>query len=115
MNDNDVAELLKTVGAFRSGHFVFTSGLHSDSYITKDALYPHTKETSRLCREMAMRFKDVDIDVVIGPAVAAAILAQGVAYHLTELIGREIFAVYADKDEEAGFLIKRGYDKLIAG
>ena len=125
MSEDDVLKLLQDVGAFRTGHFVFTSGRHSNSYITKDALYTHTGETSRLCKEMAHRFKDADIDVVIGPAVAAAILAQWVAYHLTDLSGREVFAVYADKDPvkpsatgqaaETGFIIKRGYDKLIKG
>ena len=60
MDEDQVLELLQKVGAFRSGHFVFTSGLHADTYVNKDALYPYTKETSRLCREIAERFKDTN-------------------------------------------------------
>ena len=56
MNDAEVLEILQKVGAFRAGHFVFTSGLHADTYVNKDALYPYTKETSALCKEMATRF-----------------------------------------------------------
>lgn len=115
MNDADVLELLQKVGAFRSGHFVFTSGLHADTYVNKDALYPYTRETSRLCREIAERFKDKGIEAVIGPAVAASILAQWTAYHLSELTGQNVAALYADKDGQGGFIIKRGYDKVIAG
>ena len=32
----------KHVGAILEGHFVLKSGLHSDTYLNKDALYVHT-------------------------------------------------------------------------
>lgn len=115
MTEAEVIDVLERVGAFRAGHFVFTSGRHGDKYINKDALYPFTDETSNLCRAMAERFKDSGVDVVIGPAVGAAILSQWVAHHLKEMTGREIFAVYADKDGDGGFIVKRGYDRLIDG
>ena len=115
MTDEEVLELLQKVGAFRAGHFVFTSGLHADTYINKDALYPYTHETSRLCREIAERFKDKNIEVVLGPAVAAAVLSQWTAYHLSELTGKQVYAVYADKDGEGGFVVRRGYDQIIKG
>ena len=115
MNEDQVLEVLQKVGAFRGGHFVFTSGRHSDSYVNKDALYPYTHETSQLCKEIANRFKDKGVEAVIGPAVAAAIMAQWTASHLTDMLGKEIYATYADKDGSGGFVIKRGYDKLISG
>ena len=125
MDETQVLEILQKVGAFRSGHFVFTSGLHADTYVNKDAIYPYTNETSELCRAMAERFsskggsasggKDLGIEIVIGPAVAAAILAQWTAHHLSEITGREVYAAYADKDGQGGFIIKRGYDQLIKG
>lgn len=138
LTEDQVLEILQKVGAFRSGHFVLTSGLHSDSYILKDALYAYPSETSEICREMAERFKDDGVEAVIGPAIGAAILSQWVAYHLGELDGREVYSVFAEKvpikesKEEkglprlmerlrlrfagtTGFIIKRGYDKIISG
>lgn len=115
MTEEQVLDILQEVGAFRTGHFVFTSGLHSDAYVLKDAMYAYTRETSQVCREMAERFKDAKVEAVIGPAIGAAILAQWVAFHLTDLTGREIFAVFADKDGQGGFIIKRGYDEVIKG
>src|SRR3989344_4330629 len=115
MDEAQVLEVLQTVGAFRSGHFVFTSGLHADTYVNKDALYPHTTETSRLCREMARRFKDKDIEAVSGPAIGAAILAQWTAFHLTDMMGREVYAAGAEKDGQGGFILRRGYDKIVEG
>ena len=108
MNEDEVLGILQKVGAFRSGHFVFTSGLHSDSYVLKDAMYAYTAETSQVCREMAERFKNAKVEAVIGPAIGAAILAQWVAHHLANVTGREVYAVYADKDGKGGFIIKRG-------
>jgi orotate phosphoribosyltransferase len=115
MDQDQVLQLLQDVGAFRSGHFVFTSGLHADTYVNKDALYPHTTKTSLLCREMAMRFKDADVEAVTGPAMGAAILAQWVAHHLSDLAGREVFATGAEKDGAGGYVLRRGYDKLVSG
>ena len=115
MEEQEVMEILETVGAFRKGHFVLTSGRHSDSYINKDAIYPYTYETSRLCRGIAERFVPSEIDVVIGPAVGASILSQWVAYHLTGFLGKTVFGVYADKAEEGEFVIRRGFDKLMHG
>lgn len=115
LNEDQVLELLQQVGAFRAGHFVYTSGKHGDSYVLKDAMYAYPQETSKVCREMAERFKDAGVEAVIGPAIGAAILAQWTAYHLKELTGREVSATFAEKDGEGGFVIKRGYDKLIAG
>lgn len=115
MNEDQVLEVLQKVGAFRSGHFVLISGVHSEAYINKDTLYPYTHETSRLCRAMAEKFADQNIEAVIGPAVGAAVLSMWTAYHLTDINGKEVFGTYADKDGQGGFIIKRGFDKLIAG
>lgn len=115
MSEQEVLDLLQEVGAFRTGHFVYTSGRHGDSYILKDAMYAYPRQTSEVCKTMAEHFVDAGIEAVIGPAVGAAILSQWTAYHLGEITKKDIYAVYADKDGQGGFVIKRGYDKLIAG
>ena len=115
MDEGEVLQVLQDVGAFRAGHFVFTSGLHADTYINKDAIYPHVGEVSKLCAEMARRFANDNIEAVLGPAVGAVILSTWTAYHLSQAQAREVWGVYADKDGQGGFAVRRGYDKLIAG
>src|ERR1700734_2304052 len=115
MSESEVMEILQNAGVFRTGHFVFISGKHSETYVNKDALYPYTREISKLCHEMAQRFSSYNVEAVIGPAIGAAILSQWTAYHMSELTGRQILAVYADKDGQGGFVVKRGYDQLISG
>ncbi len=114
MNEDEVLTLLQDVGAFRAGHFVFVSGLHADTYVNKNAMYPYTREMSRLCKSIAERFVGKNVGAVVGPATGGIILSQWVAYHLSEFEGREVYGAYADKDGD-GFAIKRGYDEIIKG
>ncbi|MCE9541839.1 phosphoribosyltransferase, partial [Candidatus Kaiserbacteria bacterium] len=121
MDEAQVLEVLQNVGAFRSGHFVFVSGLHADTYVNKNAMYPYTAEISKLCRGIAERFKGEGVEAVVGPETGGIILAQWVAHHLSDIEGREVYGVYADKDHSlpndapVQFIIKRGYDELIKG
>ncbi len=107
--------LLKETGALiTDGHFVGTSGRHMDTYVNKDALLAHPLAVSRVGEMFAELNKDLEVDVVIAPAMGAIILGQWTAYHLSKLKGKEILSVYSEKDGEAQVL-KRGYDKVIAG
>lgn len=117
MNEQEVLRVLSKVGAvIVNSHIVYTSGKHGTAYVNKDAVYPHTAETFRLCRAIAERFADDRVEVVIAPAIGGVILSQWTAHHLTEMNGRDVFGVYAEKSEGGdAFIIKRGYDKFIAG
>ena len=112
----EVLEILKKVGAvITNGHFVGTSGLHFDTYVNKDFLYPHTRETSEVCRMYAEKFKDKNIEVVVGPALGGIVLSQWVAHHLSEMSGREVLGIYTEKTPEGGQAFTRGYDEYIKG
>ncbi len=98
---------------FMTGHFVYASGMHGEDYVNKDAIYPHTDKISDLCRLMAENFKREWIEVVVGPAMGGIVLSQWVAHHLSEMNGREIMSVYAEK-EKGHFIFKRDYSKIVA-
>lgn len=112
ITDAEILEIYQRVGGFRAGHFVFVSGLHADTYINKNAVYPYTKQVSRICYGIAERFVERGVEVIVGPATGGIILSQWVAHHLSELDGREVYSAYADKDGE-GFVIKRGYEDIL--
>jgi len=117
MNMKEVMQVLTELGAvIADSHIVYTSGKHGTAYVNKDAVYPHTSQTSQLCCAIAEQFVDDNVEVVIAPAIGGVILSQWTAHHLTNLTGREVLGVYAEKAEDGdAFIIKRGYDKLIAG
>lgn len=102
MNEQEVLQVLGQVGAvITNSHIVYTSGKHGTAYINKDAVYPHTVETSKLCRAIAEHFADDGVEVVIAPEKGGIILSQWVAYHLTELTKRDVLAVYAEREEKS--------------
>lgn len=116
MTEQEVLEVLERTGAvLTNSHFVYASGKHGPDYINKDALYPHTEAASAIGLAIAEKWVNLDIDVVVGPEKGGVILSQWVAYHLFKLTGREVLAVYAEKDAADNFVIKRGHDKLIYG
>lgn len=123
MGNIEVVEILKKIGAvITDSHFVYTSGKHGSVYINKDRLYPHTKETSQVGELFAQKNKDLDIEIVVAPAVGGTILSQWTAYHLSNLKKKEILSTYTEKDKgtiaqafESEQIFRRGYDKLIKG
>lgn len=133
MIEQEVLQILGKVGAvITNSHIVYTSGKHGSAYVNKDALYPYTAAASRLCHEIAERFKNDEVKAVIAPAIGGVILSQWTAQHLTYMMGSyKVFGVYAEKEvlaipdpenkdrkcytETGNFVIKRGYNKLIIG
>lgn len=114
--NNEVLDILRETGAILTdGHFIGTSGKHLDAYIQKDILYPHTEKVSRVGELFAEKVKDLDIDVVVGPALGGIILSQWTAFHLTKLKGQEILSVYTEKGSEDNMVFTRGYDLLVKG
>lgn len=112
----NILEILKQVNAvITDDHFVYTSGKHGSVYINKDAIYPHTELSSQVGSMFAEKTKDLDIDVVIAPALGGIILSQWTAYHLSQIKKKDILGVYTEKDSENNQILKRGYDKLIQG
>ena len=111
----DIHQTLKDVNAFLDNdHFVGTSGAHFDTYINKDTLYPHIAEVSSVGKAFAEAHKHLPIDIIAGPALGGIILSQWTAYHLSEILGKEILSIYAEK-KDGGLTLTRGYDKLITG
>lgn len=110
MTKEEVLDILGQCGAvIKDSHIVYTSGKHGSAYVNKDAVYPDTEATSRLCRAIAEHFKDIDVEVVIGPEKGGIILSTWTAYHLTQLTGRKVEAIYAEKEEVS--LLKLSKDK----
>jgi orotate phosphoribosyltransferase len=70
---------------------------------------------------MAEQVQDLDIDVVVGPALCGIVLSQWVAHHLSKIKKREILSVFTEKstDDVKLFdrpqMLKRGYDALVRG
>ena len=76
MTEQEVKELLIETGAIMDGHFLLTSGLHSPHYVEKFNVLQQPKYTEKLCQAMAEKFKDADIETVVGPMTGGILLAH---------------------------------------
>jgi orotate phosphoribosyltransferase len=79
---DDLLSRLTRVGALKEGHFLLSSGRHSDRYVEKFDLLRQPRETEAVCRGFSDRFADAGIDVVAGPTTGGIILAFEVARQL---------------------------------
>lgn len=77
MDAAQVLELFRESGAMLEGHFVLSSGLHSDRYFQCALLLQDPRRAERLAQALAPRLPDVQL--VVGPALGAVTWAHEVA------------------------------------
>ena len=82
MNEQEVHELLEEHGAIRQGHFLLSSGKHSDVFVQCAAVLKFPGIAERLGHELGARFKDANTTVVLGPAMGGVIIGHEVARYL---------------------------------
>ena len=76
MTEKEVEDLLIETSAIMEGHFLLTSGLHSPRYVEKVNVLQKPVYTEKLCRAMAEKFKDANIETVVGPVTGGILLAH---------------------------------------
>ncbi len=89
MKKERVLEILKEAGVLLEGHFLLTSGRHSNRYLQCAKIFQNTRYSEELCADLAEQFKDKGVELVIGPAIGAIQMSYEVSRHLGV---RNIFA-----------------------
>ncbi|AIS52607.1 orotate phosphoribosyltransferase PyrE [Thermoanaerobacter kivui] len=112
MEREEVLEIFSKLGVINKGHFLLTSGKHSDTYLQCAKIFQYPKYSEIFSNELALKFKDYKIDVVIGPAIGGIILA----YEVARQVGAK--ALFAEREEgvmklRRGFEIKEGENVLV--
>ena len=85
MNQDEALKEFEDAGALMRGHFVLSSGLHSDTYLNKSIVSMYPDRTERLCRALAEKVRNElneQIDYVIAPAMGAIIYGYETARHV---------------------------------
>ena len=102
MLESEINAVFRECKALMSGHFLLSSGLHSDAYLEKFRIFEKPVIHSRLITELLNGFQGQSIDTVLGPALGGMIMAAEAARQLG------VRAVYAEK--EAGKMtLRRGF------
>jgi orotate phosphoribosyltransferase len=96
-------ELMRQTGTLQHGHFVLSSGRHSNEYWEKFRLLEWPRVTEQLCRQITSRYKQSGIEAVIGPTTGGALLAQEVARQL------DARCLLAEPTPDGGRELRRGF------
>lgn len=102
MREAEVLTIFREAGAYLEGHFLLTSGRHSDAYVEKFQVLQHPELTEKLCAALAARFQDQQIETVVGPATGGIILSQFVG----KALGTR--AIFTER-EEGKMTFRRGF------
>lgn len=79
MDDREILEIFRQHGALLEGHFVLSSGLHSDRYIQCALVLQHPDAAARLGHELAAKLGQTGATVVVAPALGGILVAHEVA------------------------------------
>ncbi|HYF83183.1 MAG TPA: orotate phosphoribosyltransferase [Clostridia bacterium] len=103
LNKKKMNEILEKSGVLQSGHFLLTSGKHSNKYMQCAKIFQHPDMSAEISKDLAEKYEEYDIDIVIGPAVGGIILAYEVARQL------EVRALFAER-ENGAMTLRRGFE-----
>ena len=107
-------KILKETNALLEGHFVLSSGLHSDKYIQCAQLLSKPNRAKEICLSLADKIKEnfKSIDLIVSPAMGGVIIG----YEIGRILNKEtIFAerVNGKFELRRGFKIKKEQKILI--
>lgn len=113
MENQAVINILRDCGSLLDGHFLLSSGKHSNRYCQCAKLLQHPNEADKVLSFVADQVRDLGATVVVGPAMGGIV----VAYELARQLGiRGVFTerVNADMQFRRGFTIENGEKVLIS-
>ncbi|EEI87229.1 orotate phosphoribosyltransferase [Anaerococcus lactolyticus ATCC 51172] len=107
-------ELLKKSNALLEGHFILSSGKHSDKYVQCAKLIQNPKYCEEVAKIIADKVKQagIKVDLCVGPAMGGIIIA----YEVARALG--VDAIFTERENNEmtlrrGFEIKEGQKVII--
>ncbi len=112
LTEDQVRNIFIQTDALRQGHFLLSSGMHSNEYWEKFWVLQHPRLVTELCTEIARRFAGTEIQAAMGPTTGGILLA----FETARILGTR--ALYAEKEGgiralRRGLRLERGTPILI--
>ena len=107
LSEKEIYEIFLKTEALLQGHFLLTSGRHSDKYFQCAKVLQYPEYMEKICAKIVEHFKNYKIDTVISPAIGGIIVGQENK--------RSIFAEREDKMLvlRRGFSLEEGENVLV--
>lgn len=112
MDKNDILEIFRSTGALLEGHFILTSGRHSETYFQCAKVLQYPEYLTLFGRILADHFEDDKIDAVISPAIGGIVIGTDVGRQLG------VKTIFTERKDGAmklrrGFEIEKGERILV--
>lgn len=108
MKPEEVIAEFKAAGAILSGHFVLSSGLHSETYLQCARALMDAKRAHRLCSALADKLRDwmktssQPIDVIVAPAMGGVVVGYEMGRQL------DVLSMFCER-VDGQFALRRGF------
>jgi len=98
-------KILKETNALLEGHFILSSGLHSDKYVQCAKLLSKPGRAKEVCSSLAekIREKYKDIDLILSPAIGGIVIG----YEIGRILNIE--TIFAER-VNGNFNLRRGFE-----
>ena len=106
----NIIELLRESGAMLEGHFLLSSGRHSDRYFQCARLLQFPDKAGAALAQVVQQIREdmqsgkISLDAVVGPAMGGIIAA----YELGRQLGLPAF--FTERDEAGTMTLRRGFE-----
>jgi orotate phosphoribosyltransferase len=105
MTSEEVLREFEKAGALLRGHFLLSSGLHSDIFLQKALVFQDAKRTAKLCKALAEKVRaevKQNFTAIISPAVGGIVPG----YEMGRQLG--LPAMYVER-QDGKFQLRRGF------
>lgn len=106
MNQEQILQEFQDASAIMDGHFILSSGLHSETYLQCARVLMCPKRAERLCAALTAKVREhitEPIDLVVAPAMGGVI----VGYEMARQLG--VSSIFCERSE-GQFILRRGFD-----
>jgi orotate phosphoribosyltransferase len=105
MTPDDVLAEFEKAGALLKGHFILSSGRHSDMFLQKALVFQYPLRTAKLCKALAQKIRTKvrkRVDAIVSPAVGGIIPGYETARQL------KLPAMFVER-QEGVFQLRRNF------
>ena len=97
-------KILKETDALLEGHFVLSSGLHSEKYVQCAKLLSKPKKAKEICLSLAEKIQKEykNIDLILSPAIGGIVIG----YEIGKILNLE--TIFAERVNN-NFILRRGF------
>ena len=103
MDREELMKMLEETGAIRYGHFLLSSGMHSDTYIQCALLLMYPEYAEKLGKALCSLFSDIDFDLIASPALGGIIIGYEVAKKANKPF------VFTERNGKGEMMLRRGF------